>query len=165
MINYLGKEINFQRAFPFTLFLLVKTSAMLNEVAMLSILCRRRIYDRPPTKLQESNVLIHVRPSVSQSVCAQGVPMWPFPWCIGLHCTGPWLSQPQLQSHPLALAPSFASPASDTWWSSLGDLLKLVHLRTPPRATSGGYILKFIRSVQAGVLHPTGMPSCFYFTN
>ena len=42
-----------------------------------------------------------------------------------------------------------------------GDLIKLVHLRTPPPPvlTSGGHRSKY--GFQAGGTHPTGMLSCF----
>ena len=45
-------------------------------------------YYRPPRIFREGNVFSCVYSSVSHSVHSV-VPIWPYPWCIGPHCTMP----------------------------------------------------------------------------
>ena len=99
---------------------------------MLSILCRR--------SCGGGGCFHTCLSSVSQSVSlSRGRGVWPFPWCLGPHCTGPRSPQPQLQwSLPSPSPPSPASLASDIWWSSLRTPVQTCSLDDPLGLTSGG---------------------------
>ena len=117
-------------------------------------------YYRPPTKLQEGNVVSHVCPSVCQSVHGEGVSCDHYPWCFGPHCTGPSISSPSplCQPWPLGHGPhctGILPSASDIWWPSW----RSIHLR-PSTGADIWWLLKHTRSARAGGTYPTGMLSC-----
>ena len=115
-----------------------------------------------------------------------------YPWCIGLHCTGPLTSPVPLgmyrnpQPHPTpTLTPRHGTllyrnsqplPPLPTWDLTIWNPPLLVtsgshhwrpvqtfSLQDPhPTGSDIWWLLKQVRSLQAGRTHPTGMLSCFF---
>ena len=113
----------------------------------------------PPTELWESNIFNRACLSLST---------WGDPHVtithdvLGLTVQDPLALPPYWISDLGPLAPD--SPLLTSGGQHCGDLFKLVHLRIPQEATSGGGHWSTYH-FQAGGMHPTGMFSCYSCTS
>ena len=127
---------------------------------------------RPPTKLREGSVFRRVCPSFCPQ--GQGVPCDHYPWCIGIGLPTPpsllpwtwdfivqWSSWPQpfLHMGPHCCKGSLLVTSGDQGWRPVQTCLP----EDTPQPCWHLVLRMYIRSVQMGGTHPTGMLSWFTY--